>query len=303
MAIVKVRVQVDGVWTNLTLSNGKWVGTFTSPSITSYNLANKYYPIKIEVTNDAGTVVTKDATDATLGEMLRLVVKETIKPKITLVSPSKGAYVTNNKQPITFKVVDEASGSGVKLSTVRLKIDSTTYTASSTGMKSTGITNGYQFVFTPQSTLKDGNHTITITASDNDGNAASTVTSTFTIDTVPPTLTISSPAAGLITNKSALTVTGKTNDVTSSPITLTMTLNGTSLGSVAVETDGSFSKAVTLAEGTNSIVVTSKDGSGQTTSITLSVKLDTTVPVLKGITLTPNPVSTSASVAITVEVS
>lgn len=303
MAIVKVRVQVDGVWTNLTLSNGKWVGTFTAPSITSYNLANKYYPIKIEVTNDAGTVVTKDATDATLGEMLRLVVKETIKPKITLVSPSKGAYVTNNKQPITFKVVDEASGSGVKLSTVRLKIDSTTYTASSTGMKSTGITNGYQFVFTPQSTLKDGNHTITITASDNDGNAATTVSSTFTIDTVPPTLTISSPQTGLITNKSALTVTGKTNDATSSPITLTMTLNGTSLGSVAVETDGSFSKAVTLAEGTNSIVVTAKDGAGQTTSITLSVKLDTTVPVLKGITLTPNPVSTSASVAITVEVS
>lgn len=50
-------------------------------------------------------------------------------------------------------------------------------------------------------------------------------------------------------------------------------------------------------------MVTAKDGAGQTTSITLSVKLDTTVPVLKGITLAPNPVSTSASVAITVEVS
>ena len=281
MAIVKVRVQVDGVWTNLTLSNGKWVGTITAPATTSYNLSNKYYPIKIEITNDAGTVVEKDATDATLGE----------------------AYVTNNKQPITFKVVDEAGGSGVKLSSVKIKVDSTTYTTSSTGMVSKGITNGYQFTFTPQTALKDGNHTITINASDNDGNAATTVSSTFTIDTVPPTLTISSPQTGLITNKSALTVTGKTNDATSSPITLTMTLNGTSLGSVAVETDGSFSKAVTLAEGTNSIVVTAKDGAGQTTSITLSVKLDTTVPVLKGITLTPNPVSTSASVAITVEVS
>jgi len=62
MAIVKVRVQVDGVWTNLTLSNGKWVGTITAPATTSYNLANKYYPIKIEITNDAGTVMTKDAT-------------------------------------------------------------------------------------------------------------------------------------------------------------------------------------------------------------------------------------------------
>ena len=303
MAIAKVRVQIDGVWTNLTLTDGKWVGTITAPAVTSYNLSSKYYPVKIEVTNDAGTVVTKDATDATLGEALRLVVKETMKPTITLVSPSKGAYVTNNKQPITFKVVDEAGGSGVDLSTVKVKVDSTTYTASSTGMTSTGITNGYQFVFTPQSVLKDGSHSITISASDNDGNAATEVVSTFTIDTVPPTLTISSPTAGLITNKAALTVTGKTNDATSSPITLTMTLNGTSLGAVEVGTDGSFSKAITLAEGTNSLVVTAKDGAGQTTSITLSVKLDTTVPELKGITLAPNPVSTSASVAITVEVS
>ena len=303
MAIVKVRVQVDGVWTNLTLSNGKWVGTITAPATTSYNLANKYYPIKIEITNDAGTVVTKDATDATLGEALRLIVKETMKPTITLVSPSKGAYVTNNKQPITFKVVDEAGGSGVNLSTVKIKVDSTTYTTSSTGMVSKGITNGYQFTFTPQTALKDGSHTITITASDNDGNAATVVSSTFTIDTVPPTLTISSPTAGLITNKTALNVTGKTNDAISSPITLTMTLNGTSLGTVTVGSDGSFTKAVTLAEGTNSIVVTAKDGAGQTTSITLSVKLDTTVPELTGITLAQNPVSTSASVAITVEVS
>lgn len=303
MAIAKVRVQIDGVWTNLALKDGKWIGTITAPAVTSYNLSSKYYPVKIEVTNDAGTVVTKDATDATLGEALRLVVKETMKPTITLVSPSNGAYVTNNKQPITFKVVDEAGGSGVDLSTVKVKVDSTTYPASSTGMTSTGITNGYQFVFTPQSVLKDGNHTITISASDNDGNAAAEVISTFTIDTVPPTLTISSPTAGLITNKAALTVAGKTNDATSSPITLTMTLNGTSLGVVGVGTDGSFTKAVTLAEGTNSLVVTAKDGAGQTTSITLSVKLDTTVPKVKGITLAPNPVSTSASVAITVEVS
>lgn len=304
MAITKVRVQIDGVWTILTKgSNSKWAGTLTAPATTSYNLANGYYPVKVEVTNDAGTVVTKDATDATLGELLRLVVKETIKPVITLVSPSAGAYVSNNKQPITFKVVDEAGGSGINLSTVKLKLDGTTYTTSSTGMVSTGITNGYQFVYTPQTALKDGSHTITINASDNDGNAATAVTAAYTIDTVPPTLTISSPQTGTATNKAALTITGKTNDATSSPITVTVKLNGVDQGTVEVEADGTFSKAVTLVEGTNSIVVMAKDGAGQTTSITLSVKLDTTVPVLTGITLAPNPANASASVAITVEVS
>lgn len=303
MAIVKVRVQIDGVWTNLTKSNGKWTGTITAPSTTSYNLANKYYPIKIEATNDAGTVVTKDATDATLGSALRLVVKETMKPTITLVSPSKGAFVTNNKQPIVFKVLDEAGGSGVNLSTVKLKVDGTTYSSTSTGMVCTGITNGYQVTFTPQSALSDGNHSVTINASDNDGNVATAVSSTYTIDTVPPTLTVSSPSAGLITNKAVQTVKGKTNDATSSPITLTITLNGISLGTVPVATDGSFTKDITLVEGTNTIVVTAKDGAGQTSTVNVSVKLDTTVPKLSNIVLTPNPANTSASVAITVEVS
>ena len=303
MAIKKVRVQIDGVWTNLALSNGKWTGTITAPSTTSYNLANRYYPVKVEVTNDAGTVVTKDATDATIGQALRLVVKELIKPVIKLVSPSSGAYVTSNKQPVVFEVTDEAGGSGVNLSAVQLKIDTTVYKAGSTGMVSAAITNGYRFTYTPQTAMTDGKHTITLNASDNDGNAAATVTSTFTVDTVPPSLTISSPVQNLITNKAALTIAGITNDDSSSPITLTIVLNGTDQGTVDVSSDGSFTKAVTLVEGTNSIVVKAKDGAGQTSSITLSVKLDTTVPKISGISLSPNPAAASSSVAIIVEVS
>jgi len=304
MAITKVRVKINGTWTNLTKnsSTGKWSATVTAPSTTSYTLANKYYPVTIELTNDAGTVKTYESTDASFGEALRLVVKETIKPVITLVSPSNSAYVTNNKQPITFKVTDESGGSGVNLSSVKLKIDNTAYTVTSTGMASTGITNGYQFVFTPSSALADGEHTITINASDNDGNAATTVSASFTIDTVPPVLTISNPTNGKITNQPSITVTGVTNDVTTSPVKVTILLNGTDVGTVTVGSDGSFSKAVTLAEGTNSIVVKATDSAGQSTSITLSVKLDTSVPTLKSIVMSPNPANTSASVAITLEV-
>lgn len=304
MAITKVRVKINGSWTNLTKnsSTGKWSASITAPSTTSYTLANKYYPVTVELTNDAGTVKTYEATDATFGELLRLVVKETIKPTITLVSPSNSAYVTNNKQKITFKVTDESGGSGVNLSSVKLKIDGTTYTATSTGMVSTGITNGYQFVFTPQTALADGKHTITINASDNDGNAATAVSASFTLDTVPPVLTISNPTNGKVTNTAALTVTGVTNDATSSPATVKVLLNGVDTGTVTVASDGSFSKAVTLAEGTNTIVVTSTDYAGQSTSIPLTVILDTTAPTLKSISMSPNPVSTSASVTITLEV-
>ena len=305
MAITKVRVKINGTWTNLTKnsSTGKWTGNITAPSTTSFNLSGGYYPVTVEATNDAGTVKTWEASDSTWGSMLQLVVKETIKPTITIVSPSNGAYITNNKQAITFKVTDEAGGSGVKLSEVKLKIDSTTYSYNSSGMSYEAITNGYQFVYTPQTALADGKHTITVNASDNDGNAATAATATITVDTVPPTLSVSTPAAGLITNNPSVNVSGVTNDTTSSPVTVKITLNGANQGNISVGSDGSFSKAVTLAEGTNTIVVTATDAAGKTSSITRSVKLDTTIPAISSMTLAPNPANTSASVTITIEVS
>lgn len=303
MAIIKVRVKINGTWTLLTKnSSGKWTGTITAPSVTSYNLSGGYYPVTIEATNDAGTVKTWEATDATWGSVLKLKVKETLKPTITLVSPSNGAYVTNNKQKVTFRVVDESGGSGVNLSSVTLKVDGNTYKYNSTGMSYSAITNGYQFVYTPQAALADGSHTLAVSAGDNDGNAATAVSAKVTVDTTPPSLTVTTPAAGLITNQAAQTITGVTNDNTGSPVSVQITLNGAEQGVVTVAGDGTFSGAVTLAEGKNTIKVTAVDAAGQTSSVTRQVLLDTSVPEISAMTLTPNPINISGSVAITIEV-
>ena len=117
------------------------------------------------------------------------------------------------------------------------------------GMTKTNIANGYQFVYAPQTALTDGEHTVTINVSDHDGNAAATYTFKFKVDTVPPTLTITAPTNNLITNKKALTLTGKTNDATSSPVIVTATLNGKSIGAITVGTDGAFTKAITANRG------------------------------------------------------
>lgn len=304
MAITKVRVKINGTWINLTKNAaGKWAGIITAPSATSYNLSGGYYPAIIEATNDAGTVKTWETTDATWGSKLKVVVKEIIRPVSAFISPANGSYITNNKQQIKFKVTDEAGGSGVKLSAVKLKIDSNTYSYNSTGMTYSAITNGYQFTYTPQTALSDGRHTLTINAADNDGNSANAVTASITVDTVPPTLSVSSPAEGLITNNPSVNVTGLTNDVTSSPVNITIKLNNMDQGSVSVGSDGSFTKALTLAEGTNTIVITAKDAAGKTSSITRTVKLDTSIPKISALTLSPNPVNASASINIEVEVS
>lgn len=56
MAITKVRVKINGVWSNLALnsSTGKWEGTITAPATTSYNQSGGYWPVTVEATNSAG---------------------------------------------------------------------------------------------------------------------------------------------------------------------------------------------------------------------------------------------------------
>ena len=230
MAISQVRAQVNGTWHALTYnsSTGKYEATITAPGSTSFNLSGGYYNVKVEATNTAGTVGRADGTSVT---GLRLVVKERVAPVITIVSPSSGAFVTNSKQPIVFTLVDEVGGSGINLSSLVVKQDNAI--VSSNTIVTTAITNGYSVTYTPSSALADGSHTVTVNVSDNDGNAATQKTTTYTVDTVPPTLNLTSPADGLITATASLNVSGSTNDATSSPVTVKITLNGTDQGSVS----------------------------------------------------------------------
>lgn len=299
MAISQVRANVNGTWYTLTLngSTGKYEATITAPGATSYNQSGGYYNVTVEATNTAGTKGTADGSTMT---GLRLVVKERVAPVITILSPSSGAYVTNSKQPVVFTVVDEDGGSGVDLNTLVVKQDGTAV-ASGT-LTTTPITNGYSVTYTPASALSDGSHTVTVNVSDHDGNSAAQKSTTYTVDTVPPTLNVTSPTDGFITATASLNVVGKTNDETSSPVTVTIKLNGTDQGSVTVGSDGSFSKSVTLTEGSNTIVVTATDAAGKTSSVTRNVTLDTSVPMVVSASITPNPVDAGATMVISVEI-
>ena len=298
MAISKVRVQINGTWHTLTAgSNNTYTATITAPGTTSYNNAGGYYDVTVEATNTAGTVATQNASGLA---GLKLVVKEKVPPVITILTPTSGAYVTNNKQTVTFNITDESGGSGVNLSSLIVKQDGTAVAAST--IKSTAITNGYSVTYTPATALTDGSHTVTITVSDNDGNAATAKSTTYTLDTVPPTLNITAPVNELVTNAASLVVRGSTNDVSSSPVTVKILLGTTDQGAVTIASDGTFSKTLTLVEGSNTITVTATDAAGKASTVTRTVTLDTSLPVVKSATISPNPVSAGASMVITVVV-
>lgn len=296
MAIKTVKATINGSVYALTNTSGNtWTATLTAPGATSYNLDGGYYNVQLDVTNDAGTTVSADGSTM---EELRLVVRETVAPVISIETPGAGAYITNNKQSVVFTVTDESGGSGVDTSSIVFKLDDTAQAAATLTMAA--ISNGYRCTWTPATAISDGAHSVTINATDNDGNAATQATLTFTVDTVPPTLNVTSPTDGLITNKAALTVTGTTNDATSTPTTLTISQNGGTASNVTVQSDGSFSRDIMLTEGTNTLVITAKDAAGRTTTMTLTVNLDTSVPVITSASITPNPADTGATMVIEV---
>ena len=299
MAIQTVQANINGTWHNLTYNpeNQRWEATITAPGATSFNQPGGYYNVQVRATNTAGTQGTADGSTL---PGLQLIVKETVAPVITITSPSNGARVTNSNQPVTFTVVDEAGGSGVDLDSVVVKLDGSTVTAGE--VTHSAVTNGYSFTYTPASPMGDGSHTVTVDASDNDGNAAAQKSTTFIVDTVAPSLNVTSPTDGLVTNNASITVTGTTNDATSSPVTVTVQLNSQDQGAVTVEPNGSFSKSITLATGANVIVVTSTDQAGKSTSVTINVTLDTSVPQIVSATITPNPVDAGETMVISVQI-
>lgn len=281
MAIKTVQVIINGVPTTLTLnsSTGKYEATITAPTKSSYNQSDGYYNVTVKATDTAGNSTSKDATDATLGSKLKLIVKEKVAPAITVTYPTASATTTNNKPTFKWKVTDDDSG--VDSSTIGITIDSGSKITS--GITKTAITGGYECSYTPATALSDDSHTVKFAASDNDGNAATQKSVTFKVDTVPPTLNVTSPAEGLVTNNA----------------TVTVKVNGTA---VTVDASGNFSTTVTLTEGSNTITVVATDSAGKATTVTRKVTLDTKAPTITDVSITPNPVDGGKTFVIAVSV-
>lgn len=306
MAIKQVRVAINGVWTTLTLDSttGKYKGTIAAPSVTSYNVnSGHYYPVTVEAQNMALTTKTVTDTDATIGESLRLKVKEITKPTISFTAPTEAQFLATNKPTISFQLRDETNGSGVNIGSLSIKLDSTTFTNTSSGVTVTAVTGGYNVTLVPPTALSDGGHTVTVNVSDNDGNAATATSRSFTTDTVPPVLSITAPSDdnGWVAF-APYTISGTTSDATSGTPTVTISLNGKDQGAISVSSKGEFSKAVTLAEGVNSISVTATDKAGKTTTVTRTINLDTSVPEVTAVSITPNPVNINSSYVIEITV-
>lgn len=296
MAIKSVTLILNGVTHTLVknTTTGKYEKTITAPSLSSYNQSGGYYPMQIKAEDMAGNITTVDSNHVSLGAKMKLAVKEKVAPNIAVTTPGVDAYLTSNTVSVQFDITDNDSG----VNSISLQVDS--QAAITSGITKTAITKGYRCTYT--ATIADGKHTIKINASDNDGNVATQKLVVFTVDTVPPTLDISYPAATLITNKQVCIVTGVTNDATSAPCTIMMKLNNVDQGGVTVNADGSFSKSVTLIKGSNTLYVKSTDKAGKSSEVSRIIEYDPDSPVIMSIDTTPNPVDAGMPFVITADI-
>lgn len=293
MAISTVKATVNGQTYTLSLnqSTGAYETTITAPNKSSFNESGGYFDVSVTAYDDSGNTTTVNSADASFGNDLKLYVKEKVAPTITVVSPTNDALLGSNKPTISWKCQDDDSG--VDKDTIKLYIDNTevsgTINASLSG-------NVYTCSYIPTTALSDGSHTLRFECYDNDGNKGES-SITISVDTVPPVLNVSSPTDNLKTNVATVTVSGTTNDISSSPVTLKV--NGSP---VTVNANGAFSTTVNLSNGTNTITVVATDGAGKSTTVTRTVYYDNAAPVINSISIIPNPVDAGKTFVISVEV-
>ena len=303
MAIDTVKVTVNGTTVTATHKEGNtYEASLAAPSVTSYNVnSGHYYPVTVVATNKAGTSTTVNDQTSGVGTSCRLKVKELTAPTITISAPTSGQSLSTSTPNIKINVTDAANGSGVAISTLKIIVDDTTYINTSNNCTVTTVTNGYSITCVPD-VLADGNHNLQVEVADNDGNKATSSKVTFTTDTVAPTLSVTNPSTNDTYVASAtLSVTGTASDSTSGVPTVKITLNGTDQGSVTVS-NGAFNKSVTLVEGNNTIVITATDKAGKVTTVTRTIILDTSAPIIASVVINPNPVNIGEMYTVTISV-
>lgn len=274
-------------------STGLWSVDITAPSNSSWSQPNHVYLAEIYAEDQAGNTGKLDSTDKTYGDQLKIRVLEKTAPTATITYPTNGSVIGQNSVVITARIKD-TGGSGLDMSTVDFKVNNKAVTANWVDG-----TDGEKTCSYSATGLSDGNNTISLKVSDNDGNPSTTASVSFVVSTAAPSLDITAPIEGLITNKSPVTVTGTAKPGSTYTTVSSVTVNGKT---VTVGSNGAFSYDFALTEGSNTIEIVATDDVGHTTTVRRTVTLDTKAPIITDVVVNPTTVDASGIIHITFKV-
>ena len=133
---------------------------------------------------------------------------------------------------------------------------------------------GYNGSWSKTVSLTEGNNTITVVATNSLGKST-TETKTVNFGVGAPTLTITSCPA--TSDKTTVTISGKVSDINDDSDDINVTVNGSS---VYPSYNGSWSKTISLTEGSNTITVIATNSLGKSTTETRTVNFGVGAPTL-----------------------
>ena len=315
MAIKSVVATINGTETTLNWNNetSRYEATIQAPPETSGSnnkgqgpgiganaLGKGYYPVSITATSTYGASATvNDQTGGAVGEACRLKVVEKVPPTISAISPTQGALITTGTPEISLTFSD--SGSGINTASCVFTVDEEPQTLSFTGSDSDATRTG---TYTPSVPLSDGEHTVVCNISDYDGNAATQVSYTFKVDTTDPELVITTPVDNASISSTEVLATGTVNDAHGIASLVCQVNSASNTQTITVGVGGAFSQTITgLNDASqNTLTFIATDTSGRTTTIVRHVNVDTSLPVIVSVSITPNPADAGATYVLSVEV-
>ena len=273
----------------------KWKFDFPSGPDSSWGEDDHMYPVEIHAIDAAGNETVMTSANPTYGDQLEFRVTEDTKPTATITSPTQGSVLGSATQDIKMELQD-AGGSGLNMSTVVFKINNVQI---SSGL-SWSDSDGKKVCTYHATNLSDGQNVISLQVTDNDGNVSDVDEVTFVISTAAPTLELTSPIEGLITNSKTVTVSGVAAAGSDAVTLAEVTVNGTPAD---VGEGGAFSEQVSgLPDGANTITVIAKDSLGKTTTVVRHITVDTKAPIITEVEAEATTVPANGTIRITCKI-
>lgn len=219
-------------------------------------------------------------------------------PTVSIAAPAAGVTTNDNTVAI--------SGAAETGAAVLVEV----FNAQSQLAYSATVTAAASAWSTTTTALPDGNYTILVTATDVAGNPAGAGPRQFVVDTTPPPIAITAPAAGAVTNDTTPTISG----TSSAGAAISVRIDGGAALMTTADNTGAWTlNAPTLAAGARTAVATATDAAGnvsQPASVTFTI--DTSAPNItilapanNSITRALNPAytgQTDAGLAVTITV-
>ncbi|URA09953.1 alpha-amylase family glycosyl hydrolase [Thermospira aquatica] len=208
---------------------------------------------------------------------------DTTPPTLVIASP------TNNQQVGTTLEIAGVASDNQGLLSIVYKIDSENWSLIPLSGTSAG--------FSTNIVVTEGNYTLSLYAIDIASNSSVTNTLSFSSVAGLPSLVIQNPAMNLLTNTVNLLVNGTASVESGSITKVIIQVNGGSIQDASGTT--SWSKNITLSEGTNTVVVSAISSSDKTNSATRTVICDTTPPTFSLTTPINGQTWNSSSITVT----